>query len=74
MRTYGVKVKPGSKKGPLVEVADDGSLTIFTPERAVEGRANQAIIKILSDHLGISKTRIKIVRGLASRDKVIQVD
>lgn len=33
-----VRVKPGSRKGPLVEVGDDGALTLYVRERAVEGR------------------------------------
>ena len=41
--TLTVRVKPGSRKGPLVEVADDGALTIYVQERAVDGTANDAV-------------------------------
>ena len=41
-------VKPGSKKGPLVEAAADGSLTVFLKERAVDGAATQIIMMLTS--------------------------
>jgi hypothetical protein len=33
-----VRVKPGSRKGPLVEVGSTGELTIYVREPAVDGR------------------------------------
>lgn len=74
MARYGVTVKPGSKKGPLVEVADDGSLTLFVRERALDGAANDAVVKLLAAHLGVPKSRVTIVRGQASRQKLVDVD
>jgi uncharacterized protein YggU (UPF0235/DUF167 family) len=71
---YGITVKPGSKKGPLVEVTDDGSLILFVRERAVDGAANDGVIKLLADHFGVAKSRITIVRGHTSRSKLVQVD
>ncbi|WP_223171077.1 DUF167 domain-containing protein [Microbacterium sp. NIBRBAC000506063] len=38
---YTVRVKPGSKKGPLVEEDEKGDLTVFVRERAVDGAANK---------------------------------
>jgi uncharacterized protein len=46
-----VKVKPGSRKGPLVEAGPDGELTIYVRERAVDGKANDAVTRLLADHL-----------------------
>ena len=33
-----VRVKPGSRKGPLVETDDDGTLVVYVREPAVEAR------------------------------------
>lgn len=74
MPRYGVTVKPGSKKGPLVEVADDGSLTLFVRERAVDGAANDGVVKLLAAHFGVPKSRVTIVRGHTSRSKLVDVD
>ncbi len=74
MARYGVTVKPGSKKGPLVEVADDGTLTLFVRERAVDGAANDGVVKLLAAHFGVPKSRVTIVRGHASRQKLVEID
>jgi len=70
---YTVMVKPGSKKGPLVEAAADGSLTVFLKERAVDGAANEGLIKVLADHLGVRKADVTIESGFTSRIKRVLV-
>ena len=42
-------------------------------EKAVGGRANKRLLEILSKHFEVPKSRIMIVRGLKSRDKVIEI-
>ena len=69
-----VTVKPGSKKGPLIEANDEGSLTIFLQERAVDGAANEGLIALLAKHFEVSKSRVQIVSGFTSRIKRIEVD
>jgi uncharacterized protein YggU (UPF0235/DUF167 family) len=74
MTRYGITVKPGSKKGPLVEVGASGELTVFVRERAVDGAANAGVVALLAAHFDVPKSRITIVRGHASRSKLIDVD
>jgi uncharacterized protein YggU (UPF0235/DUF167 family) len=71
--TVVVRVKPGSRKGPLVEIGDGGELTIYVREQAVEGKANEAVIKLLADHLGVPRSRLKLASGAASRIKRFRV-
>jgi uncharacterized protein YggU (UPF0235/DUF167 family) len=73
-QTVVVTVKPGSSKGPLVEAADDGSLTVYVRERAVEGKATEAVIRVLAEHFGVPKTRVALVSGATSRIKRFRVD
>ncbi|MGV0744743.1 DUF167 domain-containing protein [Mycolicibacterium sp. XJ870] len=68
-----VRVKPGSRKGPLVEVGDDGALTIYVPERAVDGKANEAVVKVLAAHLGVPPSRVELVSGATARVKRFRV-
>ena len=68
-----VQVKPGSKKGPLVEVADDGTLTVYVRERAIEGKATEAVARLLAEHLGVPKSRVELISGATSRVKRFQV-
>ena len=71
--TIVVRVKPGSRKGPLVEVHDDGVLTVYVPERPVDGKANEAVIRLLSEHLGVARSRLELVSGASSRVKRIRI-
>ena len=67
-----VFVKPGSKKGDLVEVTGEG-LTVFLRAKAVDGAANQALIRVLAKHFGVAKSQIAIVNGQKSRKKLVEV-
>jgi uncharacterized protein (TIGR00251 family) len=68
-----VRVKPGSKKGPLVETSDDDSLTVYLQQRAVDGAANERLVEILAKHFGVSKSRVTIESGFTSRIKRVEV-
>jgi uncharacterized protein len=70
---YTIQVKPGSKKGPLVEVQDDGSLIVFLKERAVDGAANEGLIKVLAEHFGVKRADVTIETGFTSRIKRVSV-
>ncbi|HMZ14230.1 MAG TPA: DUF167 domain-containing protein [Mycobacterium sp.] len=68
-----VRVKPGSRKGPLVEVGPDGDLTIYVRERAVDGKANEAVIRLLADHLDVSRSQLVLASGATSRHKRFRI-
>lgn len=68
-----VTVKPGSKKGPLVETSDDGALTIYVRERAVDGKATEAVARLLAAHVGVPRSRLELVSGAASRLKRFRI-
>ncbi|WP_024794099.1 DUF167 domain-containing protein [Tomitella biformata] len=67
------QIKPNSKKGPLVERQDDGTLVVFVRAPAVEGKANKAAIEVLAKHYGVSKSRVELVSGHTSRHKRFEV-
>lgn len=73
-RTLVVRVKPGSRKGPLVEPGDDGSLTVYVQERAVDGKANEAVVKVLARHLDVAPSRVRLVSGQTARIKRFRID
>lgn len=68
-----VRVKPGSKKGPLVETGSDGELTIYVRERAVDGKANDAVVALLAKHLGVPRSRVDLASGATSRMKRFRI-
>jgi hypothetical protein len=67
---FNVRVFPKSKQNK-VETTPDGYRIRVTvaPEG---GKANEAVIKLLAKHLGVAKSRLQVVQGATSRDKVIE--
>jgi len=68
------RLKPNSRHREEVVVGDDGVLTIYTKAPAIEGRANLAAVKLLAKHFGVAPSKVKLVRGAASKYKVFEVD
>ena len=68
-----VRVKPGSTKGPLVE-SDEEGLIVFVREKAIDGGANEAVVKVLAEHFGVAKSHVRVVRGHTARIKQVEVD
>ena len=71
---YTLFVKPGSKKGPLVEVSDTGEITVYVRERAVDGAANKAVIELIAKHFGVSKSSVELESGFTGRHKRVRVE
>lgn len=67
------KIKPNSRHREEVVANNDGSLTIYTKAPAIEGRANLAVIKLVAKHYGVAPSRVKLVRGTTSRNKVFEI-
>jgi uncharacterized protein YggU (UPF0235/DUF167 family) len=68
-----VHVKPGSKKGPLIENLD-GVLTVYVPERAVDGKANDAVLRLLAEHLETKPKNLTLEAGFTSKIKRFRLD
>lgn len=68
-----VRVKPGSRRGPLVEDGPDG-LVVHVRERAVDGAANTGVVRALAAHFGVAPRDVEIVRGHTARVKRVEVD
>lgn len=47
---------------------------VFVKEPSIEGKANRAIIKAIASYLKISPSRVEIVRGLTSKEKVMEIN
>jgi len=69
-----VRVIPKSSKTELAGYLPDGTWNIRIAAAPEKGKANRALIEFLSKHLGIPKSRIRIVSGETSRLKRLQVD
>lgn len=72
-----VRVKPGSSRNAVLGIGDQGAdeaaLVIAVSAPPQDGKANDAVIQLLSKSWKIAKTRFDIVSGAASRIKLIAV-
>jgi uncharacterized protein len=68
-----VRVSPGASRSEVVGRRGDSWHVKVTaaPER---GRANEAVLRLLSDRLGVPKSRLAVVSGHVGRDKVVALD
>ena len=71
--TISVRVQPRASRN-RVEKYRDGILRVSVTAPPHGGRANAAVLELLAGTMGIAKSRLRIVRGHAARDKVVAVD
>jgi len=68
-----IRVLPRSSRNEVVGEMADGTLKVKLTAPPVDGKANEALVELLAEHFDISKSKIKIVRGLTSKNKVIEI-
>jgi uncharacterized protein (TIGR00251 family) len=69
-----VKVIPKSSKTQLAGYLPDGTWKVKVAAVPEKGKANRELLQFLAEHLGISKSRIRITSGETSQLKRIRVD
>ena len=67
-----VTARPGSKRAS-VEMIGPGEYVVAVKEPPIEGRANQAIIRALAEHLRLPPSRVVLVSGKTGKKKVFEV-
>ena len=68
-----VRVKPRSKTEGVTKEMDGDVYVVRVKEPPVEGKANRAVVKLLAKHFGVPENRLRIVSGLTSKNKIIEV-
>src|SRR5581483_3671264 len=67
-----VRVTPRASKNEIGGM-QDGRLTIRVTAPPVDDAANEAVIELLSRQYGVPKRAIRIVSGMSSRNKVVEI-
>jgi len=71
--TLRVHLTPRSARDEVLGLEGDVLLArVSAPP--VEGRANDALLRLLSEALGVPKSSLRIVRGQRSREKLVAVE
>jgi uncharacterized protein (TIGR00251 family) len=73
MGRLSLKVVPGSSRDEIVGWLGD-SLKVKVKAPPEKGRANEAVVALLADRLGIDPSSIAVVSGHGSPAKVVAVD
>jgi uncharacterized protein len=67
-----VIVHPNSKK-PRIEKDLFGSLHVYVHEPPLEGKANAAVQEVLADYFEVSKSRVQLLKGQATKHKIFEI-
>jgi uncharacterized protein YggU (UPF0235/DUF167 family) len=66
-----LRVTPGARL-EAVEL-DQGRLLIKVRARPQDGAANEAVLALLAEALGVATSRLRLLRGATGRDKLVQL-
>jgi uncharacterized protein len=67
-----VRVTPGARQARVER--DGPTVRVWVTVPPEGGRANAAVAEALARAIGVAKSRVVLVRGTASRDKVFRVE
>jgi uncharacterized protein (TIGR00251 family) len=67
-----VYVTPNAREARVVKVRDD-YFEVRVDAMAVGGRANKRLLEILAEHFKVQRSRISILKGTKTRNKLVQV-
>ena len=66
-----VRVTPKASRDRIL--VEDDTIRVYVTTVPEDGKANKAVVKLLSKALGVPKTRLDLIRGATTRDKVFRI-
>jgi uncharacterized protein len=67
-----VRVTPNAKEARVTKLSES-NFEVKVDEQAENGKANKRLLEILSSYFDLPKSRIRIIKGSKSRDKVVEI-
>jgi len=68
-----VRAIPNSSR-ILVEPQLDGSLKVKLTAVPQKGKANAQLVEVLAKHYNLKKSKVRILKGATSKDKLVEVE
>jgi uncharacterized protein (TIGR00251 family) len=73
MARFTVKVHPRARRSAVTgRLGEAWKLDLTAPP--VEGKANEECVRFLAELVGVPRARVRIVTGLTSRTKVVEIE
>ena len=69
---FGVRVAPGARKNS-VEGVHGGMLKVKLTAPPVDGKANEALVVLLAESLGVARATVEITSGASGRSKRVRI-
>lgn len=66
-----VRVMPNSVREEVVKQGDEYVVRVKVPPQ--EGKANEAVIKLVAGYLKVPKSTVRIASGLTGRNKILEI-
>jgi len=70
---FAVRVQPRASRSEIVGVHGD-ALKVRLSAPPVDGAANEALVELIAEVLGVSRRAVRIVSGETSRSKAVEVE
>jgi uncharacterized protein (TIGR00251 family) len=68
-----VRVMPRARQDEIAGMRE-GVLLVRTTAPPQDGRANAAVLRLIAKRLGIARTRVVLVAGARSREKLLRIE
>lgn len=72
MKSIRVNLQPNAKADEIVGM-DNGIWKIRVKAPPVEGKANEALVKLLAEHFDVSPSRISVLKGHTTKLKTVRI-
>ena len=69
----GVRLRPRGSRDELLGMRD-GVLQAKVTAAPVDGKANKALCKLIAKRVGVAPSRVSVLHGEHSREKVVRVE
>ena len=69
-----VRVTARAGRDEVAGVGPSGELLVKVRAAPVDGAANDAVLRTISDAMGVAPSRLQLVRGATARTKVVAIE
>ncbi len=70
--TLAVRAQPGAKRNAVLG-EHGGALKVSVTAPPQDGRANEALVEVLRDWLGVKRSQVELLSGATNRNKVFLI-